>query len=632
MPSPRQTALRALLAAAATTALSAAALAQEEDVSEQAKATEQGEVYQGHAFAMHGDVRYPADFPYFDYINPEAPKGGEIKLGALGSFDTLNPVIIQGTLAGAVGFVMDTLMVSSADEPFTEYCLICESIRVPPDRGWVEFDMNPAATFSDGTPITVEDVIWSFEAWTQNHPQYQFYYADVTEVTQIGERTVRFDFSTNENKELPLILGQIPIMSKAYWTAEGRDISRITLTPWVGSGPYTIGRVDPGQRVVLQRNPDYWAADHPIRIGQYNFDRIIFEYFGDEQVMFEAFRGGELDYRAENSSKNWATGYEMPEVDAGVLVREELADGLAQPFQGLFFNMRRPQFQDRRVREAMILAFDFEWANQNLFYGLYRRTDSIFESSELEATGLPTPEELAILEPLRDQLPAEVFTTDYEAPSTTVEGGLRANLRRAVELLEEAGYRMQGDVRVHEETGVALEMEILLSSPTFERIMLPYAANLERLGVRASVRTVDASQYVERVDNFNFDATVDVIGQSLSPGNEQREYWGSAAADTPGSRNTMGMQNPAIDELIRLVIAAPDREALVTRTHALDRALMWQMFAVPQWHNPFSWIAYWDKFDHPRPEEPPISGVPFIAWWYDADKAATLDERRQAAR
>jgi len=628
----RQPARCALAAAAATVALSAAAIAQEAEVSDQLKAVEEGEIYEGHAFAMHGDVKYAAGFSHFGYVNPDAPKGGEIKIGQLGSFDTLNPVIIQGTLTGAVGYAMDSLMVSSADEPFTEYCLICETIRVPPDRGWVEFDLNPDARFSDGSPITVEDVIWSFEVWTQYNPQQKFYYADVSSVTQVGERTVRFDFSTSENKELPLILGQLPIMSKAYWTADGRDISRITLTPWVGSGPYTIGRVDPGQRIVMQRNPDYWAANHPTMVGQHNFDRIVFEYFGDEQVMFEAFLGGELDYRVENSSKNWATGYNVPEVDAGVLVRESLEDRLAQPFQGLFFNMRRPQFQDRRVREALILAFDFEWANQNLFYGLYRRTDSIFESSELEATGLPTEAELAILEPLRDQLPPEVFTADYEAPSTTVEGGLRANLRRAVELLEEAGYRIQDGVRVHEETGIRLTMEILLSSPTFERIMLPYAANLERLGIRASVRTIDASQYVERMDNFDFDAAVQVIAQSLSPGNEQRAYWGSESADTPGSRNYMGLKNPAIDELIRLVINAPDREALVTRTHALDRALMWQMFAVPQWHNPYTWVAYWDKFDHPRPEEPPMSGIPFITWWYDADKAATLNQRRQAAR
>jgi microcin C transport system substrate-binding protein len=315
-----------------------------------------------------------------------------------------------------------------------------------------------------------------------------------------------------------------------------------------------------------------------------------------------------------------------------VLVREEPTDGTPQTFQGLFFNLREPQFQDRRVREALILAFDFEWANQNLFYGLYARTDSIFESSELEATGAPSPEELAILEPFRDQLPAEVFERDYEAPTTAVEGGLRANLRRAVELLEEAGYRVVDGVRVHEETGVVLEMEILLDSPAFERIMLPYAANLERLGVRASVRTIDRSQMVERMDHFDFDATVEVIGQSLSPGNEQREYWGAAAADAPGSRNTMGLKVPAIDELIRLVIAAPDREQLVIRTRALDRALMWQMFCVPEWHNPVSWIAYWDKFDHPRPDEPPVLGMPLTAWWFDADKAATLDDRRQASR
>ncbi|MGF1625238.1 MAG: extracellular solute-binding protein [Alphaproteobacteria bacterium] len=630
MTSLRLPAVLALAAAAAATGIPAAL--SQEDVSDQAKAVAEGEVYEGHAFAMHGDIKYGADFTHFDYVNPDAPKGGQIRIGARGTFDTLNPVIIQGTLAGGLLFTLDSLMVSSADEPFTEYCLVCETVRVPPDRGWVEFDLHPDATFSDGSPITPEDVIWSFEAWTEHNPQQRFYYADVSEARQVGERTVRFDFSTNENPELPLIMGQILIMSKAYWTAEGRDISRPTLTPWVGSGAYTIGRVDPGQRIAYVRNPDYWAAEHPVYKGQLNFDRVVFEYYGDEEVMFEAFRGGELDYRVENSSKNWATGYDIPEAHAGVLVREELEDGQAQPFQGLFFNLRRAQFEDRRVREALILAFDFEWTNQNLFYSLYERTGSFFESSELEATGEPGPEELAVLEPFRDQLPAEVFGPAYEPPSTAVEGGLRANLRRAVELLEEAGYRMQGGVRTHEETGVRLQMEILLNSPTFERIMLPYAANLERLGVRATVRTVDASQYVERLDNFDFDATVDVIAQSLSPGNEQRAYWGTEAADMAGSQNVMGLQDPAIDALILQVIRAPDREALVTRTRALDRALTWQMFALPQWHNPYSWIAYWDKYDHPRPEDPPARGVPFIAWWFDAEKAATLAERRQAAR
>lgn len=598
----------------------------------QAQDTDAAEVFEGHAFAMHGDIKHPEDFTHFDYVNPDAPKGGSIKIGARGNFDTLNPVPIQGTLVGGLGYALDSLMVSSADEPFTMYCLICETIRVPADRSWVEFDLDENARFSDGEPITVDDVIWSFENWTEYSPQQRFYYADVSEVTQVGDRTVRFDFSTNENQELPLILGQLMILPKHYWTADGRDISKITLEPWIGSGPYTIARVDPGQRIMFERNPDYWAVDHPAVVGQYNFDSIILEYYSDENVLFEAFRGGELDYRVENSSKNWATGYNIPEVEAGVLIQEELDDATAEPFQGLFFNLRRPQFQDRRVREALILAFDFEWTNENLFYGLYSRTNSFFQGSELEAMGPPTPEELELLEPLRDNLQPEVFEAKYEAPTTAQEGGLRANLRRAVELLEEAGYRMVDGVRTHEETGQTLEMEILLVSPTFERIMLPYADNLARLGVQASVRTVDSSQYVERLDNFDFDATTDLIAQSLSPGNEQREYWSSEAAEVPGSRNTMGLQNPAIDELIRLVIAAPDREALVTRSRALDRALTWEMFAMPEWYNPVSWVAYWDKYDHPRPVEMPMRGLPFTTWWYDEERAATLAERRAAAR
>lgn len=625
MISLRVPAIVRIAAIAAAAAFPAATLyAQDQESAQDA-------IYEGHAFAMHGDIKYGADFSHFDYVNPDAPKGGQIKIGARGSYDTLNPIPFSGTLVAGLGYALDSLMVSSADEPFTEYCLICETIRVPADRSWVEFDLNPDARFGDGSPITVDDVIWSFEAWTEHNPRQGFYYADVASVSQVGDRTVRFDFSTNENRELPLILGQLMILPKAYWTSEGRDVSNVTLETWVGSGAYRIGRVEPGQRIVYERNPDYWAASHPVNIGQNNFDRIVLEYYGDEDVMFEAFRGGELDYRVENTSKNWATGYAIPEVDGGVLVRESLSDAMAQPFQGLFFNLRRPQFQDRRVREALTLAFDFEWTNENLFYGLYQRTDSFFESSELEAVGPPSPEELAILEPFRDQLPPEVFEIKYEAPSTE-NGGLRANLRRAVTLLEEAGYRMQDGVRVHEETGVTLDMEILLVSPAFERIMLPYASNLERLGVRAAVRTVDTSQYQERLNNFDFDAINFGIAQSLSPGNEQRSYWGSEAADTPGSQNVMGLQDPAIDALIALVINAEDRESLVNRTHALDRALTWQIFALPEWNNPYTWVAYWDKFDHPRPEEAPARGVPFTAWWYDADKAATLAERTRAAR
>ncbi len=612
---------RRIVAAGALTAIAAAGTAFAQDE----------EVYEGHAFAMHGDVKYGPDFEHWDYVNPDAPKGGTMRLGGVGGFDSLNPFIIQGTVPfnPLVIYTMDTLMVSSSDEPFTEYCLICETVRVPADRGWVEFDLNPDAKFADGTPITVDDVIWSFEAWTTHFPRDQFYYADVESVSQVGEHTVRFDFSTNENLELPLILGQLRIMSKDEWAE--REITRVSLDPYISSGAYIIAEVDPGRRIVFERNPDYWAADLPVMRGMHNIDRIVFDYYLDADVAFEAFKSGDIDYRTENTSKNWATGYDIPEVEAGVIVKEELENELAEPFQGLFFNLRRPQFADRRVREALILAFDFEWTNENLFYSLYQRTDSLFEASELEASGPPSPEELAVLEPFRDQLQPEVFELDYEAPSTA-ETGLRANLRRAVELLEEAGYVMEDGVRVHQDTGTRLEMEILLVSPSFERIMLPYATNLQRIGVAAEVRTVETSQYVERLNNFDFDAVNFGIAQSLSPGNEQRDYWGSGAADTPGSRNVMGLANPAIDALIDLVIQAPTREDLVIRTRALDRAVIWEMFAVPEWNNPTTWVAYWDQYDHPRPDEAPSRGVPFTAWWYDAEKAATLADRRAAAR
>lgn len=585
------------------------------------------EVFEGHGFAMHGDVKYAPDFTHFDYVNPDAPKGGTLTMHAEGSFDNLNFLTASGTAPVAYGLTLDTLMVSSADEPFTMYCLICSTIRVPAARDWVEFDIDPAARFHDGSPITPEDVIFTFETWTSQIPRQRFYYNDVESVAAVDADTVRFDF-VRSNPEMPLILGQLPIVAKAGW--ESRDTDAITMEPYLTSGPYRFGRINPGQSVAVERVEDYWAADHPTRRGTNNFDRVIYDYYRDATVAHEAFLAGEYDLRSERIAKQWATGYDVPEVEAGVIVMAMPEDGLPDPMQGWYYNLRQPQFQDPVVREALAYAFDFEWTNANLFNGLYTRSRSFFGGSDLEATGLPSPAELELLEPWRGQIPERVFTETYEPPST--EGSsIRANLRTAAILLDEAGWTLENGVRTKD--GVALEFDILLRiDSTSERIVLPFVENLNRIGAKADLLRVDPSAFVERVRNFEFDMVTLPIGQSLSPGNEQISYWGSEAADEPDSANYTGIADPAIDAVIDRLVTAETREELETATQALDRLLQWNFVTVPQYHNPVSFLAYWDKFGHPPFDPPVMRGLPLMSWWYDADKAATLDQRRAAAR
>jgi microcin C transport system substrate-binding protein len=584
-----------------------------------------------HAMAMHGKPKFGPDFTHFDYANPDAPKGGSRVSDATGTFDSLNPFILQGTPA-SVGLIYDSLMVQSVDEAFTLYCLLCETVETPDDRSWVEFTLREDARWHDGVPVSVDDVIFSFHALReQGRPFYRFYYGSVQDVVQTGPRKVRFNFAGDLNPELPLIIGDLTILPKHYW--ETRDFSKTTLEPPLGSGAYRISDVKPGRSLTFERVPDYWAKDHPTQAGFNNIDTIRIDYFRDRTIAREAFKGGNTDIWIENSAKEWATAFDIPAVRDGRIVKEEFAHDRPAGMQGFVFNIRKPVFQDRRVRKALTLAWDFEWYNKNLAYNAYSRTDSYFDNSELGSRGLladADSEEREILERFRGSLPDEIFTRAYTVPSTDGSGarGIRNNLRAARKLLEEAGWVVRDGTLVNGETGAPFTFEILLVQPTFERMALPFARNLERLGIEASVRVVDTAQYQNRTDARDYDMIIGSWGQSLSPGNEQRDFWSTRAAEAAGSRNLIGIQDPVIDELIELLISAPSRESLVQRTRALDRALLWGHYVIPHFHLPVDRIAFWDKFG--RPEKVPMLGeaTNIAAWWVDPAKEAALEGRK----
>ncbi|MGI9509250.1 MAG: extracellular solute-binding protein [Geminicoccaceae bacterium] len=574
------------------------------------------EVLPVHGIAMHGDLAYPTDFEHFAYTNPDAPKGGVLTLDALGSYDSFNPYIIKGDSASGLGLIYETLTTRSLDEPFSEYGLLAESIEMPEDRSWVAFTLREDARWHDGKPVSVEDVIWSLETLKEKGaPFYRFYYQNVVKAEADGERRVKMTFDGTVNRELPLIVGQLPVLPKHYY--EDREFDQTTLKPPLGSGPYKIKSFEPGRNIVYERVEDYWGRDIPVNRGRYNFDVVRFEYFRDANVALEGLKAGEYDIRSENSSKNWATAYTGPAIEAGWIKKEEIARQQGTGMQSFAFNTRKKKFQDPKVREALAYAFDFEWTNKTLFYGQYERTDSFFENTELASSGLPDEAELALLEPLKDQIPEEVFTTEYLPPSAEGSGNNRKNLRTALNLLKEAGWSVQGG-KLTNAAGESLDFEVLLVSPLFERITAPFIKNLERLGIKATMRTIDPAQYQNRLEKFDFDVVVGSWGQSLSPGNEQRDFWGSEAADREGSRNWIGIKDPAIDALIDEVIQAESREALVTATRALDRVLLWNHFVIPQWYSSVDRLAYWDKFR--RSETDPKYGIDQFAWWIDQGK------------
>jgi len=581
-----------------------------------------------HGLAMHGDLKYGPGFKHFDYVRPDAPKGGTLRLGADGTFDSFNPFILKGNAAVAAMSVYETLMVGSADEPFSQYGLIAESLEVPEDRSWVIFNIRPAARWHDGEPITADDVVFSLETLrTDGHPFYRQYYAQVAKAEALAPKRVKFTFRSNGNREMPLIIGGLPVLPRHFW--EGKDFTRTTLEPPLGSGAYRIADFEPGRYIVLERVKDYWGAALPVNVGRDNFDVIRTDYYRDATVIREALKAGAVDFRLENQAKAWAVDYNVEAVESGWLKKEAVPHRRPTGMQGFVMNTRRAIFKDRRVRQAMAHAFDFEWSNRTLFFGQYTRSESYFSNSDLAATGLPQGGELALLERFRGQIPPEVFGEAYAAPTTEGDGFPRENLRKAFALLDQAGWAVRDLRLVNRESGEPLRFEIMLVTPEFQRIVLPYVRNLKKLGIDARVRLVDQAQFINRVRDFDFDMMVALWPQSDSPGNEQRAFWTCQAADTPGSRNYAGVCEPAVDKLAEEIPLARDRQDLIDHTRALDRILTQGHYVVPNWHVPTDRILYWDKFS--RPARVPKNGTTIDTWWFDPAKARALDARGRVA-
>lgn len=565
-----------------------------------------------HALTLYGEPpKYPADFKHFAYVNPDAPKGGTFRQSSFGGFDSLNPFINKGVPADDIGLIYDTLMRQSLDEPFTEYGLVAEKIEKAPDNGWVRFYLRPEARFHDGHPMRADDVVFTFNAlMSKGAPLYRGYYADVAEVIAEDPLRVLFKFKHKNNRELPLILGQLPVLPKHWW--EGRDFDRGNLEIPLGSGPYKVAQVKAGRSIRYERVKDYWAKDLPINRGFYNFDVMTYDAYRDNTVALEALKAGQFDYWLETSAKNWATAYDIPAVREGRLIREQLANGNPTGMQGFIFNLRRPVFQDVRVREALSLLLDYEWTNKQLFNGAYTRTGSYFENSEMAASGLPGPDELKILEPLRGKIPEQVFTQAFRNPVSDGSGMIRDQQRKAYKLLQEAGWKIVDDKMVDAQ-GKPVSLEFLLAQTEFERILLPFKRNLADLGIELNIRRVDVSQYTNRLRSRDFDMIVGGYPQSSSPGNEQREFWTSAAADNPGSRNFIGLRDPAIDQLVEQLINADSRQSLIAHTRALDRVLLWGYYVIPNWHIKTWRVAYWNHIGHP--EVSPKYDIGINTWW-----------------
>ena len=580
-----------------------------------------------HGIAMHGQVKYPTRFEHFEYANPDAPKGGTMRMHRVGTYDSFNGFIVKGNFAPAVEQIYNSLLLRSADEPLSQYGELAEEIYMPEDRSWVAFKIHENARWHDGKKISVDDVIWTFNTFLKDGlPFFRFYYGNVQEVIKAGDDIVRFNFKPGENRELPHIIGQLIVLPKHYW--EKRDFTKTTLEPPLGSGPYRVKVFEAGRSLTLERVEDYWGKNIPVHKGKFNFDEIRIDYYRDADIALEAFKSGEYDYRREQTAKHWATGYDLPAVDNGLIVKRTFSHNRNAGMQGFIYNSRREIFSDVRVRRALAYAFDFEWSNQNLFYGQYTRTRSYFDNSELAATGLPGPEELTFLNPLKALLPAEVFTTAYQSPKGGGPRSMRGNLRTAGKLLEEAGWVIRDGKRMHEKSGKVLTFEMMLDSPNFERVALPFGRNLEKLGIDLSVRTVDSSQYRQRLDTYDFDMTISRFRQSLSPGNEQRSFWGSEAATHDGGRNLMGIQDSAVDTLIEHVIEAQSRSELVAATRALDRALQWGHWVIPNWHTTYDRVAFWNKFG--QPEITPSRGFQLLYWWVEPAKAAALADKLES--
>ncbi|UJW75616.1 extracellular solute-binding protein [Rhizobium sp. SL42] len=577
-----------------------------------------------HALAVIEAPKYPKDFERFSYVNPDAPKAGNINLSASGTFDSFNPVLDKGELAAGLAprlsLVTETLLKPSMDEVDAVYGLLAEAVSYPDDYSYAAFRLRPEAKWADGVPVTPEDVIFSFEKFKEFNPLYSTYYSHVVKAEKTGEREVTFTFDEKNNRELPVIVGELDIVPKHWWTANGpdgkpRDISKTTLEPILGSGPYRIASFTPGAKIRYELRDDYWGKDLNVNIGYNNFESQTYTYFADLDVEFEAFRSGSVDFWSENSAMRWARSYDFPAVADGRVKRQVLDNEYKTSgvLVGFVPNMRREMFKDARVRKALNYAFDFEELNRTIFFDQYKRIDSYFHGSELASSGLPEGKELEILKGLGSDVAPEVLTQEYKNPVGGDGAKLRDNLRQALALLKEAGYELRNGKMVLASTGAPLQFEILLNGPTIERVAIPFADNLKKIGVQATVRTVDAAQYANRVRSFDYDMIYLGWAQSLNPGNEQRDYWGSKSVDQQGSRNYAGISDPAIDKLINQIIFAKDRETLIPTVKALDRLLLAGHYTVPSYTLRSSRIAYWDKFDH---AELPAYGIGFPSIWW----------------
>lgn len=587
-----------------------------------------------HAVSAYGDIKYPAGFKRFDYVNPDAPKSGIVRLFELGTFDNFNVVIqgLKGSIAGGATMINQTLTTRSQDEPSTAYGLLAEAAAYPDDFSYVIYRLNAAARWHDGKPVTPDDVVFSFDAFKTNSPMYSAYYRHIVKCEKAGERDVRFSFDGPGNRELPSIAGEVPVLPKHWWEgtdAQGRkrDVTATTLEIPLGSAAYRIKEFVAGRTLVLERVKDYWGKDLPHSVGQDNFDELRYEFFRDDTVGREAFKGDQLDWFDERSGKQWSTAYDFPAEREKRVIKEKFPDASSGRMQGYAFNLRRPLFADVRVRRAFNYAYDWEESDRQLSNGEYHRDGSYFDGiPDLVSSGLPEGQELQILETVRGKVPPEVFTTPYKNPVGGNPEAVRSNLREATRLLKEAGFEVR-DRKLIDPAGQPVSVEFLSTDQGDERSSLFYKPYLERLGITVIIRTVDSVQYQNRLRSFDFDITTAVWGQSLSPGNEQRDYFGSEAADRPGSRNLPGIKNPAIDALIDRITFAKDRAELVASCKALDRVLLWNCYVVPQFAAGFRRAARWDRFSHPEPlPKYGASGFPSL-WWYDADKAARIGKR-----
>jgi microcin C transport system substrate-binding protein len=595
-----------------------------------------------HALSVLGKPALPADFPYFPYVNPDAPKGGEVRFAAIGTFDNFNPFILRGTaplgLVGSwvilpggagsgasVGHLWESLLTTSANEADAAYCHIAHRIELPGDRMWVGFELNPAATFSDGTPVMAQDVAWSFNnLMEQGRPAIRIQFNDVRKVEVVGDRHVVFHFKSNENRELPMIVGGLPVLPRHFFAE--RDFTRPLSDPPIGSGPYRIASFEMGRNLVFERNPDWWARDLPTGRGTNNFDRVRIDYYRELTVALEAFKAGQVEIRAENTAARWATAYDFPAVKQGLVIKKAFTHHLPTGLQGWAMNTRRPMFSNPLVRNALGLVYDFQWANKNLFYGQYTRSDSYFQNSDLASSGIPQGDELKLLESFRDELPPALFTEPFTLPVTDGSGNNRPQLMQALGLMKQAGWQVK-DRKLVDASGQQMSFTILLADPGYERVALPYIQDIQHLGIDARARTVDPAQYQHLMDNFDFDMTLWIYPESDVPGNELRDYFSCAAAKTVGSSNAPGVCDPAVDAMVERIVRATNRPELLAAAHALDRVLLWRWYMVPNYGNQQFWVAYWNRFGYP--DKPIRDGVNFDIWWVDSAKAAATDKARR---